>query len=255
MDRAARVLTRLDRAADRQSALLSSRFVGAAQGGACRRSHTDRSRWASNSVIVSACANPKLPCMLREDSRSRKVKASECLGTYAGNMRRSLFHQSHSFAYWLPFCMYSQQLILWLSPPARRRGLKHPVAHPTPVRWPAVASCAEAWIETTSPRRDHDAFRVASCAEAWIETVKALLDRAERKVASCAEAWIETRQRLIGRLVALSPPARRRGLKPGGDAASHRGCRSPPARRRGLKHGHRSPAHAGGGRLLRGGVD
>src|SRR3546814_3993035 len=56
----------------------------------------------------------------------------------------------------------------------------------------AVASCAEAWIETR--RFCHIGFpvRVASCAEAWIETETEVYELSAVTVASCAEAWIET---------------------------------------------------------------
>src|SRR3546814_9824889 len=56
---------------------------------------------------------------------------------------------------------------------------------------PMVASCAEAWIETTSLRFFSRPYIVASCAEAWIETL-----------AGSSETNCKT-----------SPPARRRGSK------------------------------------------
>ena len=77
------------------------------------------------------------------------------------------------------------------SPPARRRGLKLTVALENAVDWD-VASCAEAWIETS------------------YGTIKKLLSL----VASCAEAWIETSSfRIDASSGLMSPPARRRGLK------------------------------------------
>ena len=81
-----------------------------------------------------------------------------------------------------------------MSPPTRRRGLKlckfsfhsHHLA---------VASHAEAWIETYNLAGTHKHAPVASHAEAWIETLLILSKTETRPVASHAEAWIETGQR------------------------------------------------------------
>ena len=57
----------------------------------------------------------------------------------------------------------------------------------------AVASHAEAWIETGLLREVvYTLLAVASHAEAWIETKKSSGDSRKRDVASHAEAWIET---------------------------------------------------------------
>ena len=58
----------------------------------------------------------------------------------------------------------------------------------------AVASRAEAWIETTKDAHEVSSQRVASRAEAWIETRHHNRDLRYGGVASRAEAWIETRQ-------------------------------------------------------------
>jgi hypothetical protein len=58
-----------------------------------------------------------------------------------------------------------------------------------------VASCVEAWIETSQKLGVTDTgAAVASCVEAWIETVLAVaaVVTYHNLVASCVEAWIET---------------------------------------------------------------
>ena len=151
-----------------------------------------------------------------------------------------------------------------MSPPVRRRGLKH-VKHyfrPTTKRSPPVrrrglkrasgvagapaalvASRAEAWIETPVTCPNNALPRVASRAEAWIETTVSQASSRSSSVASRAEAWIETRPMNTGKLAAItSPPVRRRGLKRG--SARHDPAvsgQSPPVRRRGLKLPWRRP--------------
>ena len=77
-----------------------------------------------------------------------------------------------------------------LSPPSRRRGLKHKLSQPA--------------------RPGHT---VASLAEAWIGTMEIILEEAAETVASLAEAWIETPSTTKLSKAFGSPPSRRRGLK------------------------------------------
>ena len=56
----------------------------------------------------------------------------------------------------------------------------------------AVASRAEAWIETSQLLSPNPLANVASRAEAWIETYRRCRYIRLGKVASRAEAWIET---------------------------------------------------------------
>ena len=59
-----------------------------------------------------------------------------------------------------------------LSPPARRRGLKHALSSLHCYRR-SVASRAEAWVETHDQRNELHGGNVASRAEAWVETLLA----------------------------------------------------------------------------------
>ena len=54
---------------------------------------------------------------------------------------------------------------------------------------------------------------VASLAEAWIETTITSAIHIAAYVASLAEAWIETDNNIRARMGDRSPPSRRRGLK------------------------------------------
>ncbi len=101
-----------------------------------------------------------------------------------------------------------------MSPPVRRRGLKPKQMTATGDRV-GIASRAEAWIETRLTASSAMVSPVASRAEAWIETPQTAAKWALEFVASRAEAWIET-VCFFGdiRRRALSPPVRRRGLKP-----------------------------------------
>src|SRR3546814_17303372 len=76
---------------------------------------------------------------------------------------------------------------------------------------PMVASCAEAWIETTSLRFFSRPYIVASCAEAWLETL-----------AGTSETNCQT-----------LPPARGRGSKLRQCVHAPRPVESPTRRRRG----------------------
>ena len=58
----------------------------------------------------------------------------------------------------------------------------------------AVASLAEAWIETLNANALSVALPVASLAEAWIEIISGDTTDLTSKVTSFAEAWIETRK-------------------------------------------------------------
>ena len=78
-----------------------------------------------------------------------------------------------------------------MSPPSRRRGLKHFTYDPDVDNY-EVASLAEAWIETRADDRGNPKPGVASLAEAWIETFIFWMMKEINNVASLAEAWIET---------------------------------------------------------------
>ena len=55
-----------------------------------------------------------------------------------------------------------------------------------------IASPADAWFATGSPRWDCRIYNVASLADAWIETKRFDKDVLTVQVASLADAWIET---------------------------------------------------------------
>ena len=61
-----------------------------------------------------------------------------------------------------------------MSPPVRRRGLKHATVQPKSATG-LVASRAEAWIETNEDDAKEAEGMVASRAEAWIETTSAVV--------------------------------------------------------------------------------
>jgi len=121
----------------------------------------------------------------------------------------------------------------------------------------AVASLAEAWIETRTWRQMGTRITVASLAEAWIETTTGALDTPSD---SCRlpRGGVDRNphDEEMNPLPEASPPSRRRGSKHRQPGSCNPSYRSPPSRRRGSKHA--IEVGRGGekrGRLPRGGVD
>ena len=77
------------------------------------------------------------------------------------------------------------------SPPARGRGLKHPLGRAS-LGAEEVAPRAGAWIETSVRTRRPSGASVAPRAGAWIETIVPRVVTAPLGVAPRAGAWIET---------------------------------------------------------------
>ena len=143
------------------------------------------------------------------------------------------------------------------SPPSRRRGLKHWKGMGQEQRW-AVASLAEAWIETNwtgangyaiksppsrrrglKPTLDKTMLPLLPSPPSRRRGLKPIVNSPATRfsaVASLAEAWIETGLYLPSYLhCGWSPPSRRRGLKQNSPGTPPAAYLSPPSRRRGLK--------------------
>ena len=141
-----------------------------------------------------------------------------------------------------------------LSPPSRRRGLKHScrtVQHNGSRSPPS----RRRGLKRMMYNGGYMTFESPPSRRRGLKHPFRIRIRERRVVASLAEAWIETSMLAFRRSASRSPPSRRRGLKLLSSSCLPAMYLSPPSRRRGLKLPVLRKGNQAHGRLPRGGVD